>query len=72
MAELLVYIDYENMMFEYNVTPHLMHLPKGRGWQSAGMFPNMHDALTEGKRWWNDARNCGFARGSLTLPRKVA
>ena len=71
-AELLICLNEVEGLFEYNAA----YLRDGGeantagGWQSAGTYPSVHDALTEGKRWLDDAKLCGLKRGCTTgVPR---
>lgn len=70
-AELLVCFDYANGLFQYNAA-YVRDGGKPNyagGWESAGIFPSVHDALTEGKRWALDAKKAGFKRGAMSVPR---
>jgi len=72
-AELVVYChdgwcQYNAAYLRDGGTPNV-------GWESLGIFPSVHDALEEGKRFFEDAKLAGYKRGALTSPwtfRKVA
>jgi len=69
MAELLLYIDAENKMFDFNVAHQRDGGVANFGWESSGWFPTIHDALEQGRAWWADAKKSGYKRGSKTVPR---
>jgi hypothetical protein len=68
-AELLISIDHDKKLFDFNVT----YLRDGGevnvGWESGGVFNNTHDALEHGRQWFADAKKSGFKRGSRSVPR---
>lgn len=69
-AELLLYIDNKNKLFDFNVSYIKDGGYPNPGWESAGQFPNIHDAIEVGVQWLEDAKKNGYKRGSLILPRR--
>jgi hypothetical protein len=67
MAELLVCIDKD--LIEINVTHERDGGFPNPGWESAGWFPSIHDALTEGKLWLDMGKDMGLKRGARSRPR---
>jgi hypothetical protein len=70
-AELLLSVDYGNKLIDFNVAYCRDGGKANVGWESAGIFPNMHDAIEEGGEWLNDYKAIGFKRGRTTLPRII-
>jgi len=72
-AELLLFIDPERKLFDFNVAYVRDGGVANVGWESAGIFPSTHDAIEEGRTWLADAKSTGFTRGSRSVPwRKTA
>lgn len=68
-ADLLVFIDHERKLFDFNVAYLRDGGQPNHGWESAGIYPNTHDAIEEGRTWLADAKTNGFKRGNTCLPR---
>lgn len=68
-AELVVFIDCERKLFDFNVAYLRDGGTANMGWESAGIFTSTHDAIEQGREWWADAKATGFKRGAATLPR---
>ena len=65
-AELVIY--YRDGWFSYNAAYVRDGGIPNEGWDSLGIFPSVHAALTEGKLWWDEARERGYKKGSPSLP----
>ncbi len=65
-----LFVCMQDGLFEYNVA----YVRDGSvantfgGWESAGIFPCIHDALEQGKEWLEDAKLSGYKRGARSLP----
>jgi hypothetical protein len=68
-AELLIFMDATRKLFDFNVAYLRDGGEVNLGWESAGVFPNTHDALEEGRAWFKDAKENGFKRGNRMVPR---
>ena len=72
-AELLVFIDTDQRFFDFCAAYVRDGGIANVGWESAGIFPSVHDALECGMAWLKDAKANGFKRGSNTIAwRKAA
>lgn len=70
-AELVIY--HHNGMFDFNAAYVRDGGIPNDGWESLGIFPSVHDALIEGKEWFEEAKKQGCKRGAYTIPwRKAA
>lgn len=68
-AELLVFIDCDAKLFDFNVAYLRDGGEANIGWESAGIFASTHDAIEEGRTWFADAKATGFKRGQARKPR---
>lgn len=70
-AELVVFKDDNLKLFDFNVA----YLRDGgypnRGWHSAGIYLNTHDALEKGREMFAEVKAKGYKRGATTLPRTM-
>lgn len=68
-AELVIYC--RDGLFNYNAAYLRDGGVPNADWESGGIFPSVHDALTAGREWWDDAKKGGYKKGSRGVPWKI-
>jgi len=69
-AELVIYCH--DGLFHYNAAYVRDGGIPNNDWESIGIFPSVHAALTEGKKWWDDAQKEGYKKGAQCVPWRFA